>query len=263
MFGQHLVSHLLLGNFLIAQITFTQLQSEAISLKLQTIELYSKTLATKLNRQLTGWTEIKKHFSYYHHLRTTSLHIRTNSLDGSEDEVCIFMREGSHTFGWHGLQLCIAFVKRISIYMVDTMMRCKSQRIYIRSCPDTQDKKWKIDKTLTSFNIYCNGKLVTVIPFRFYDCGEIVSRSNFGWIELIFKTNNYIFTAHIMSAALPGTFTNTTLQLLFRSPLPAGTAPSPNKESPNPSNFPAFLNSSFLKSPSIFLHYPIFAYIKK
>ena len=252
MFGQHLVPHLLLGNFLISQITFTQLHGKAISLKLQSIELYSKTLAAKLNRQLTGWTEIKKHFAYYHHLRTTSLHIRTNSLDGSEDEVCIFMREGSHTFGQHGLQLCIAFGKRISIYMVDTMMRCKRQRIYIRSCPDTQDKKWKIDKTLTSFNIYCNGKLVTVIPFRFFDCGEIVSRLNFGWIGLVFKTDNYIFTAHIMSEALPGTFSHTTLQLLFRSPLPAGTAPSPNKELPHPSNYPALFQLLIFKLPLSF-----------
>ena len=115
------------------------------------------------------------------------------------------MREGSHTIGHNALRLCIFFEYRISIAIFDTMKRCEGRRSTIVSYPYTQDKKWQIKKTSTSFIVYCNGQLVKILSFQYFDCGELVSRLNFGWIEFLVRSNDNRVTAHIMPVELPGT----------------------------------------------------------
>ena len=135
---------------------------------------------------------------------------------------CLFMKEGSHIHSFtHGLMVCINFGNTLNIILVDLYKRCANQKMSLASYPDTQDKKWQISKTSKSFNFHCNGQEVLILKFEDFDCGEIASNQNFGWIEFSFTAKDDKFTAQIMPVEFPGNSLNKTLHPLSNSTLPA------------------------------------------
>ena len=141
----------------------------------------------------------------YYDLTASSIRIRTNSFPGSKDIVCINFRDSSLVFMNQGFQLCIYFEETISVLTLDRKKRCANSKTSLESYPDTQDKTWQIFKTLSLFNIHCNGREALILKFKDLDCGDNLLKLDFGWITFSYELKGGS-TAHIMPFKLPGTF---------------------------------------------------------
>ena len=141
----------------------------------------------KPSSSLSGWKEIVNDAYAYHNLRNTPIQIKTNSRIGSREEICIALR--NNVIQSPALKLCINFDSEVIVYVAQPDHQCQIDEVKVTFNSNTDDRIWKIHKTLTSYRI--SGNVIDSFDMNFKEshCGEIAKTLDFGWLQ--FKTAYY------------------------------------------------------------------------
>jgi hypothetical protein len=133
----------------------------------------------------------------HHNLNETPLKLRTNSKLGSNDYVCIGMR--NNVVANPQLYLYIQFYSKIYIRIsYSDMNLCERNDIAITTLSLTQDRTWTITKTQISYQITGNDIEPLELTFNSLHCGKIAKTMNFGWLRFFIKLKGVSTVYHFV-----------------------------------------------------------------